>query len=322
MRNPDFSALKYALITRLDKDDEQYPLDWTTLADAVTWLCINPLLLRGEADFFSRTAAMHVMALLIKKFGPKIRIEQAHRNLSINKNLEKIDTFSMSLSDRQQEIAGTECLSANRVAKIRQGKFANTSLAAFIELAEKEGMVAIKENNEYLVSTVSPEQAAAARDALLKIRKRLFQNSGKGRELRSQICTGFGDVGRFSLDEDNYSNVVTLQCDGLSNKRAIEVVANRTGQNIAKVKSDYQRNKNREMDDQDAALKIINKGAGVADENGYIPPLTRRDDLPPKKQNGINGFGLKRDSLSPPKLAPTDPKSSFAPDLSSVTLRE
>ena len=221
-----------------------------------------------EASTYGREA-MHVMALLIDEFGPQERIEQARRNLSIAKELSRVDRFSTTLSEKQLEIGDAESISGNRVAKIYRGRIASTALVEFIESARRE-------------KSVSLEQVAAAHEALSKIRRLLIRNNGKGKEFRSKVSRGFGTVGKTILNEENHSDVEAYQHAGVSNQHALEAVAKASGQQIAKVKSDHQRIKSQQTKDIDDVVFIANKGAVVVDENEnivHIFPVIGRNDI-------------------------------------------
>lgn len=272
MRNPDFSSLLH-ILDRRRKTIVEYGckpkvVEYAVLANAMTWFCKEALILgERKASNFVRDA-MHVMALLIDEFGPQTHIRQSRRNLRIAAKLSLIDRFSTTLSEEQRAIADAEDLSCNRVAGIYRERFASTALAEFIESASEE-------------KDVSIEQIAAAHDAITKIRRRLIQKGSKGEEIRSQICSGFGIVGKTILSEENHSDVETHRRAGLSKKEATEVVAKATGQQIAKVKSDHQRINARQTRDIDDVVSIANKGAVVVDESGNIvhifPTIVRND---------------------------------------------
>ena len=277
MRTPDFSSLR-SLLEKRNKTIEEHGykpkvVEYAALANAMTWFCREVPAQNDQNATCCLQDALVVMALLIDEFGPQTRLSQSRRNLGITARRDRIDRFSTTLSEEQRLIADAEGeeISSARVADIFRGRFSNTTLAEFVDAAIDE-------------RDVTSEQITAARDAIVKIRHRLMQDSGKGEAMRARICVGFGTVGKTELAEENYLDVKTLLRSGpLSAKEAIETVAKRTRQNPSKVKTDHQRIKAKKTAEFDNAVGALNKKRIVerndAGEIVYISPLITRKDM-------------------------------------------
>jgi hypothetical protein len=256
VRKPNFGDLRYAV-------ERRERVDIAVLANAMAWFC-------GERATPLDTDAVCLMAFIIKKYGPQQRLIQARKSQSILAR--NVDLFHTTEREVSESLAEDNELKVNRVLDIRRGRGANTSLIEYIESAQQGRQP-------------TAAQFFSAKEAIAKIRNRLFAKGGKGDELRAQLVTGWGLVGKTSINEEAFYDVEALRNQGVEPGDAIKLVAQAYGQKSSKVKTDHQRMKAAKTKDLDAVVAAINEKAVVYDENDSvicILPLVTRDDLAPK----------------------------------------
>lgn len=264
MRKPDFEAIHYALNRATVSSDKTERMDFLTLANALTWIC------RASEDTVDKNM-LDVMADVIDKLAPQQRLEDAERNLSIVDKLSGIDRFYTTVREVQQDIASSESLSTERVAKIHQGKIADTTLAEFVQKVRHGDHPPLM-------------QITVARNAIVKIRRQLIRPTGKGQEMRAKVCDGFGAIGKTTIAEENFSEVETLmQKESIAANAAAIIIARTTGQEINKVKTDHQRYQSQATKNLDSAVKAANNEIIISDNDGnlirVLKPVTRKDLL-------------------------------------------
>lgn len=267
MRKPDFAAIRYAL-------DRGERVHIRLLLNVVCYCGLVPV--RAEPD------ALKLMAMLIEQMGPQVRLQQGARNLAIARKLRSVDTFHTTLVAERESIAHSEHISANRVAKIQRGQYANPALAAFV-LSVRRGR------------PPKETELDAAKHAMKEMVSRLMTRSGPAEALRARLCTDYREVRTSAFQEELVDDVHNLVSEGMSVRDAIQTVADAHGQASAVLKSAYFRHQRKTLRNLDDVVGVANQGNLILEEPsgavlGLAAPTIHRQDVEERHTHGLDGF--------------------------------